>query len=88
MDEIKPDGRSATSAANGKLGGRPKLESSKLREELVRLAEENATELGEAWIKKAKSGDAQALDKLHDRVNGKVTDHVKLEADVHITMDV
>lgn len=73
------------SAENGKKGGRPKLEATKLREALIRKAEERAEELAEAIIEKAldtkKRGDVPALKEVFDRGIGKVVqglDHTTL----------
>ena len=81
------DGRAATARENGVLGGRPKLEATKFREALIRKAEENADALADALMGKALTGDVPALKEAADRSIGKVTEHVRLQADINIVMD-
>ena len=59
------------SAENGKKGGRPKLEATKLREALIAMANKHAKELAEALRLKAISGDVPALKEVFDRGIGK-----------------
>lgn len=59
------------SAENGKLGGRPKLFASKLREALIRKAEENADALADVLYDKAQTGDVPAIKEMMDRALGK-----------------
>ena len=68
-------------------GGRPRLEATKLREALIRLADENAEALAKALHDKALAGDVPALKETYDRSIGKVTEHVRLQAEVNIVMD-
>lgn len=69
------------SAENGKLGGRPKLFATKLREAIIRKAEENAEELAEAILGKALGKtdsmvDVPAMKELFDRGLGKALQNV------------
>ena len=57
--------------AFGALGGRPKLEATKLREALYRKVEEHADELSDIIIQGAIAGDMTAWKELADRVFGK-----------------
>ena len=68
-------------------GGRPRLEATKFREALIRMAEENAEPLAKALFDKALTGDVPALKEAADRSIGKVTEHVRLHADINIVMD-
>jgi len=79
------DRRAFSSKVNAQLAGRPKLMASKLREAIIRKAEERADELAQAIIDKALDGkslgDVPALKEVFDRGIGKVVqglDHTTL----------
>jgi len=55
----------------GQMGGRPKLFASKLREALIRKAEENADALADVLYSKAIEGDLPAIKEMIDRGIGK-----------------
>lgn len=59
------------SRENGKHGGRPRLEATKLREALYRKVEERADELSDVIIARAIEGDVPAWREIADRVFGK-----------------
>jgi len=61
----------AVQSKNGKLGGRPKLEATKLREALYREVEARAEVLAKVIADKAESGDIPAWKEIVDRVMGK-----------------
>jgi hypothetical protein len=65
------DGRAFTSAANGRQGGRPKLEATKLREALIKEAEARAEPLAKVLMDKAMTGDVPAIKEMMDRAIGK-----------------
>lgn len=88
MENIEPKPRNPNIGGAREGAGRPRLEATKFREALVKKAEENAEALADAWIKKALSGETQALEKLGDRVMGKVTDNLNIKADIQIVLDV
>lgn len=81
------DGRADNGGAR-EGAGRPKLEATKLREALIRIAEEKAEPLAQALMEKALTGDVPALKEAMDRTIGKVVDQVKLTAEINIVMDV
>jgi hypothetical protein len=56
---------------NGKKGGRPRLEATKLREAIIREAEKRAGPLAKAIVDKAMEGDVPAFREVADRVLGK-----------------
>lgn len=59
------------SRENGKKGGRPRLEATKLREAIIRKAEESADALADVLRDKALTGDVPALKEIFDRGLGK-----------------
>lgn len=59
------------SRENGKRGGRPRLEATKLREALYRKVEARADELSEVIVSKAAEGDIPAWKEIADRVFGR-----------------
>ena len=70
------DGRSKTSAKNGRLGGRPKLYATKLHEALIAEAEAHAKPLAKVLAEKALSGDLPAIKEIIDRGIGKALQNV------------
>lgn len=75
------DGRSKTSAINGRLGGRPKLVATKLREALILEAEERAAPLAKVLMDKAMAGDVPAIKEMMDRALGKALQNVDVTTD-------
>ena len=67
------------SRENGKKGGRPRLEATKLREALIRQAEERADELAKVLMDKAITGDIPAIKEMIDRGIGKAVQPVNLD---------
>ena len=68
--------------------GRKVLDTTKIREALVRMATENADILAQALFKKARTGDVPAIKEALDRSIGKVTDNINLKAELQVVMDV
>lgn len=71
------------SAANGKLGGRPRLFANKLAEAIVKIAEENSEELSKALYDKAvgktdSKVDVAAMKELFDRGLGRALANVDM----------
>lgn len=66
---------------NGKLGGRPKLFASKLREALIREAEANAEPLAKVLMAKAMDGDIPAIKEMMDRALGKALQNIDMTTD-------
>lgn len=66
------------SAENGRKGGRPRLEATKLRVALIAAVEGNAERLAEALVVKALSGDISAIKEVLDRALGKAPAAIKL----------
>ena len=62
--------------ANAQLAGRPKLFATKLRDALVRLAEENAEPLAAKLMERAMEGDIPAIKEYMDRALGKALQNV------------
>jgi ribosomal protein L12E/L44/L45/RPP1/RPP2 len=69
------------SRLNGKLGGRPKMFATKLHQELIRLAEENAVPLARVLMDKAIEGDLPAIKEMMDRSVGKALQNVDVTTD-------
>lgn len=80
------DGRSKTSAENGKKGGRPKgyvaLEAEKARQMLVERLGKSWVPIVDKAIKQAEGGDATAREWLTTRGYGKIKDEVELTTTV------
>ncbi len=74
----KIDKRTITGPINGKLGGRPKLYATKLREKLIAKAEECADELVAVLYKEAKHGNIMALKEFLDRGLGKASQGIDI----------
>lgn len=68
-------------SAAGKKGGRPRLFASKLREALIRKAEEHAEPLAEVLVKKALEGDLPSIKEMIDRGIGKAIQAVDVTTD-------
>jgi hypothetical protein len=66
----------AANRRNAQFAGRPKLFATKLREALIRLAEEEAEPLARVLMDKAKSGDVPAIKEMLDRGLGKAVQAV------------
>jgi hypothetical protein len=77
------------SRENGTKGGRPKgsrathtLQAQEARAALIRAYCENIQPINEALINKAKKGDIQAIRELHERVYGRPSQSLNIEADI------
>ena len=70
------DQRAFSSKVNAQLAGRPKLFASKLREAIIRRAEEGAEELSAVLYNKALTGDVPAVKEMMDRALGKALQNV------------
>lgn len=66
----------AANRLNAQLAGRPKLFATKLREALIRKAEENAEPLAEVLVQKALEGDLPAIKEMIDRGIGRALQQV------------
>lgn len=77
----KKDGRSKTSPINGRKGGRPILEATKLRAALIKKAEENAEQLAQVLFDKAIQGDLPSIKEMLDRAIGKALQRTDLTTD-------
>ena len=80
----KKDGRGGVREG----GGRPKLDTTIIREALAAVAIRDAKLHADAISKKAAKGDVPALKELWDRVIGKVSDNINLRAELCISLDV
>jgi hypothetical protein len=76
------------SRINGKKGGRPLLEASRLKQALIVKAEKRADELSDVLIEKALTGDIAALKELFDRTMGKVNFQIEHTGEVTLLIDV
>lgn len=68
--------------------GRPKLDATKLREALIRVATEHAEEIAMALLNEAKKGNVAAIKEITDRTIGKVTDTSHLNVEIKLVCDL
>ena len=68
--------------------GRPKLDTTVIREALYFVAIRDAKLHADAISKKASNGDVMALRELWDRVIGRAIDNVNIRAEIAISLDV
>jgi len=69
------------SVENGKKGGRPRLEATKLREAIIKEIEQRAEPLAKALVDKALTGDVPALRETFDRGIGKPIQDLDITSD-------
>ena len=79
---MKPDGRSKSSAENGKKGGRPKgysaIQAEKSREMICEKLEKEFAPIVVKAIQQAKAGDKYAREWVTDRAYGKAIQSIDL----------
>lgn len=79
------DGRSNTSAENGKKGGRPKgysaIEAEQARILLIEKLKKDLPDIYNALAEKAMAGDVPAAKELFDRAYGRAQQYVDLTTD-------
>ena len=76
----------AANRANAKTAGRPRLFADKLHRAIVDKAEEEADELSDVLIAKAKTGDVPAIREMFDRALGKALQRSESRSEVDVNV--